>query len=141
MSSFKIGEKVPQAKMNNDFQISATYGEHYNIFDYMTSDTIILIRYGIFVGLKSTKTIVETEVKDILCIDKYGSELELNTQSEYIEFRNEQNLEQHIRVDFYKRICDNFDSSVDKPNTKLNRQGILDSIVAKLSGFKHGRTK
>lgn len=141
VSSFKIGDKVPLSKINNDFEVSATYGEHYNIFDYTLSDTIILIRYGIFVSLKTIKTIKETEIKDILCIDKYGNELELKTKEEYIEFRNDQKLDQEIRIDFYKKICGDFDSFIGKPNTALNRKGIVDSVLAKLTGFNKGSSK
>ena len=139
VSSFKIGDKVPLTKINNDFEISANYGEHYNIYNYMISDTIILIRYGIFVCLKSIKTITDDEIKNVLCIDKQGNELDINTKQEYIDLRKKQQEDEANRVEFYRRVCNDFDKFINKPNTKINYQGIVDNILAKLTYLKEKR--
>lgn len=89
MDVFHKGDCVPTDISDSDFNILKEYGQNFNIYCYMTSDDIIFVRDGKYVGHAYYLNLTDADVTDIACIDKHGNELLLNCPSDYIKIRKD----------------------------------------------------
>jgi hypothetical protein len=135
MSFFYECNKVPTTKVNTDFEVVANYGESYNIFDY-DKDLIVLIRYGIFVEMKVSCLLKEEEVKDYLCIDIRGNEININTVNEY---KNLADTASYYKIK-NKQLLREFSHHLKIEDISPSRRSLVEILTRKVKKIflKHG---